>query len=249
MGTDRASERALGVTEQLAFQQLLRQRATVDGDEGTRGARAGVVDGLGHQLLARTGRAGDQHADIGCRHHARLLENLLHLRGASDDASAPGIVTLLYGRRLGQRLIDGGEQLVLVDRLGQEAEHALTGGTDGIRDGAVCGQQDDGHARLTLLQLTEQGHAIHFIHAQVGQDQVWTCGFETAERLAATAGRRDLEATAFETHAEQLEQARIIIDEQNMRLCVFHTNSPCDTRGPGTSTSGPHSLASCNRGD
>ena len=48
--------------EQLAFQQRLRQRRAVQRHERAAGARAGVVDRLGHQFLAGAALAGDQHA-------------------------------------------------------------------------------------------------------------------------------------------------------------------------------------------
>ena len=59
-----AGEGALLVAEQLAFQQLGRDGAAVDGDERPLPARAGVVDGAGRELLAGARLAEDQHAGI-----------------------------------------------------------------------------------------------------------------------------------------------------------------------------------------
>src|SRR5690606_14789546 len=61
---DRAGERALLVTEQLAFQQLGRNGAAIDRDERPLPARARIVNRTRDQLLARARLAENQHARI-----------------------------------------------------------------------------------------------------------------------------------------------------------------------------------------
>src|SRR6185312_11921958 len=51
-------ERALLVAEQLRFQQVSRNGGCVEGNEGFAGARTVVVQGAGHELLARAGLPG-----------------------------------------------------------------------------------------------------------------------------------------------------------------------------------------------
>ena len=53
----RPGEGALLVAEQLALQQRLRDGGTVEGQERRLGPRAVLVDGAGHQLLARAALA------------------------------------------------------------------------------------------------------------------------------------------------------------------------------------------------
>ena len=219
----RAGEGALGVPEQLAFQQLLGQRAAVDRHEGLVGASARLMDGVGQQFLARAGGPGDQHADIRGRHHARLLEDALHLRAAGDDLGTPGIVAGPVGaRRLCHGFLDGGEQLVAVHRLGEKAEHPLARGAHRIRDGAVRGENDHRHARRTALQFVKQRHAVHFVHAQVGEHQVGAVLGQAVQCLASALGGGHAVASAFQAHAQQLEQAGVVIDQQNMRGGVLH---------------------------
>jgi hypothetical protein len=64
---------ALGVPEQLAFDQRLRQGRAVDGDERTF-APAGPVDGLGIDLLAHAGLATQQQVQIRLRQLPHLLD-------------------------------------------------------------------------------------------------------------------------------------------------------------------------------
>ena len=64
---DRAGEGAPHVAEQLGLEQLLGDRAAVDGHEQALGAPAVVVDRAGDQLLAGAALAGDQHGAVRCR--------------------------------------------------------------------------------------------------------------------------------------------------------------------------------------
>jgi hypothetical protein len=56
-----AGEGTALMSEEFGFDKLLGKRCAVDGDEGLRGARALVVERAGHQLLAGSGFAQDQH--------------------------------------------------------------------------------------------------------------------------------------------------------------------------------------------
>ena len=214
---DRAGEGAASVTEQLALQQLLRQRAAVDRHERLVGTRAGLVHGVGEKLLACTTGAGHQHADIGGGDHVGLFENALHLRAAGNDLRTPRFPALASrGRSLLERFVDRFEQFVAIDRLGQEAEHALSRGADGIRNRTVGGENDHRDARHPPLQLVEQGQTIHFVHAQIGQHQIRRGLFDVGQRFATALRRGHPEAAAFQAHAQQLEQAGVVVDQENV---------------------------------
>ena len=172
------------------------------------------MNGVGQQLLAATAGTGDQDADVRPRHHARLLEHTLHVRTAGDDGGAPVVVAVAGGAwRLTQGILDGGKQFIAIHGLGQEAEHPLARGADRIGNRSVGGQDDDRQARREFLQLVEQRHAIHFIHAQVGEHQVRACPAQAIQCLAPTFGRGDPIATALQTHPQQLEQAGVVIHQ------------------------------------
>ena len=80
-----AGERALLVAEQLALDQLARDRRHIDGDERAALAPAEIVQRLGDQLLARAGLAGDQDGQVGIHQPRDDAVDLLHRRGATDD--------------------------------------------------------------------------------------------------------------------------------------------------------------------
>src|SRR5690606_39588975 len=65
--SDLAREAALDVAEQLGFEQALRQRAAVDGDERLGLPLGECVDVAGEDLLAGAALAGDEHRRVGGR--------------------------------------------------------------------------------------------------------------------------------------------------------------------------------------
>ena len=134
-------------------------------------ARARAMDRARQQLLARAALAGDEHARIGAGHHVRLRELLFHRGAARDDLRAPVFVG---GAEAGdaQRLLHLVEQLLLVDRLGEEAERAHLRGLHRIGNRAVRGEDDDLQSGPAVLQLLQQPDAVHLVHAQVGDDEV-----------------------------------------------------------------------------
>jgi len=141
LALDRASEGAALVAEQLALQEILRDGAAVDCDEGVRGAWAARVDRPRHQLLAGACLALDQHRDVGGGHALDEVQDLLHLGSLRDDAAdrleafdlhlegrvlapQPGLLRrlldeqlqLLHGRRFGEVVV--GAELHGLDRRG-----------------------------------------------------------------------------------------------------------------------------------
>src|SRR6476659_8439587 len=69
-------ERALLMAEQLALDQLGRNRGAIHFHERTRGKRAFAMDVGSEQLLAGPRLSRQQDADVGSRHLGRLLHGL-----------------------------------------------------------------------------------------------------------------------------------------------------------------------------
>src|SRR5439155_14392467 len=97
---DRAGERPLGVAEQLALEQVLGDGPTVDRHELAVLARAAPVDLAGDQLLAGSGLAGDQDADVGARHLVDLAEDVPHRVAGADDVAVRMLFEALLERPL-----------------------------------------------------------------------------------------------------------------------------------------------------
>jgi len=85
----RAGERAALVTEEDAFDELLGDRAAIDGDEGTARTLAFALDGACDQLLADAALALDEDRDLRFGGALAEADHLLH-RGAFRDQILEG---------------------------------------------------------------------------------------------------------------------------------------------------------------
>ena len=116
----RAGEGTALVTEQLAFQQVFRNRCRVDGDERPVGARRVLVQRARYQLLARTRLAGDHHRHHALAQAANGAEHVLHRGRLAEHFGRFGHA--LFGDFLALALFDGAadqfNSLEQVKRLG-----------------------------------------------------------------------------------------------------------------------------------
>jgi len=90
LGTDRAGERALFVTEQLGLEDLPRQGAAVNRHERPRAARRVLVDRAGDELLAGPALAQDQHRRIGRGHAIDDSQDLVHPGALGQETTERG---------------------------------------------------------------------------------------------------------------------------------------------------------------
>ncbi len=97
---NRAGERALLVAEQLRLHELGRDGGAVDLDERAARALAVLVNGAGHQLLARPALAVNQHVRIGGRDQAHQLKQPSHPRAGRDDVGKAGMMLDLLAKAL-----------------------------------------------------------------------------------------------------------------------------------------------------
>ena len=216
-----AGEGAFFMAEQFGLEQVFGHRTAVDGDEWHVFSWAGLVDRARQQVLAGAGFAGDQYPCIGLGDQQRLLQAFFHRRAAGDDVAVP---VLRGAAQAGDfhRPGDIAEQLGLVDRLGQEGEGAELGGFDGIGNGAVGGDQDNHQSGPALLQFLKQADPIHVVHAQVGNHQVGPETGADRQRAVAAGHRFDVIAFGLQPYGQQLEQAGVVIDEQDFAFACRH---------------------------
>ena len=163
-----AGEAALHVAEQLALEQGLGQRRAVHRDERLVLARAAVVDGAGHQLLAGAALALDEHGGAGVADRLHQLEDRAHLGRLADEVlelaldaelllqDAGAVLQLLALERLG----DGEAHLVdVLEGLGQVVVGAGLHRLDRRLHRGEGGHHDHLHVRPGLLDGPEQVHA------------------------------------------------------------------------------------------
>ena len=105
---DGPGERPADVAEELAFQEVLGQRAAVDANERAAAARTEPVDRLGDQLLARARLAQQQHRGVRLGHLPREAVDVLHRRAGADQTGdrRAGVGSGDGGRRSGHVLLN-----------------------------------------------------------------------------------------------------------------------------------------------
>src|SRR5215204_1081343 len=198
----RAGERAFLVAEDFALEQRLGNRRAVDRDERERGARTELVDRLGHELLAGTRLAPDQHRRA---RRGRLFDDAVNAADARAVADDPAEASLLA--QLPPQLLHLAQRLLPLDRLlqkdpqsrgvdgfAQVIVRALLDRLDGGFDGALCGQQDERDVRQLILERAQQFQAAHPRHDQVRHDDRGTEGRHLLQRFLAVDRFIGLEA-------------------------------------------------------
>ena len=212
-------EGALLVAEQLALDQLARDRRHVDGHEGAVAALGVVVQHARHQLLAGAGFARDHHGEVGAREAGERAVDLLHRRRAADEgqivAVGLGAGQLLAPAGLGQRAADDGDQLVEVEGLGQVLVGALLGRRQGRHQRVLGAHDDDGQVGPQLLDARDQVEGVLVGHHHVGDDDVALALRDPAPQGGRVAGGARGIARARQRLVEHRADRGVVVCDQD----------------------------------
>jgi hypothetical protein len=156
---DGAGERALLVAEELALDQIARDRGAVHADERLVLARAVLVERARDELLAGAALARDEHRARRVRDLLDDLIDLRHRRGLPDEPVAARLARLGADVALAQLarargLSDHVLELALLERL-LMVERAELQRLDRRADGAVRGDQITGTSGKRVVVLEE----------------------------------------------------------------------------------------------
>ena len=129
---DRAGERALLVTEQLALEERLGQRRAVDATRTGLLARRAIVDRPRHHLLADAGLAEQEHADRADRDPIDDAMQLLH--GVVVDHEARSVAARRRGGRRGGPRLEHDHDVAEVERVTGRERDPLVRGEPAVAD-------------------------------------------------------------------------------------------------------------------
>ncbi len=197
----RAGEGALLMAEELAFQNLRRERRAMHGDELGGGPAAEMVDGAGRELLAGAAFPLDEHGGACGRHLLDGFEDGLERVGFADDAlDGEFLPDLLLERGVfllqmaaAQGAFDEQLHLVEIQRLGDEmvgpAPHRLH-----RRVHAAVGGHHDADGRLRQSKrLLQQLHAVVLAESEIGEHHVYLVMAQMLQRLGRVRGHITVE--------------------------------------------------------
>ena len=217
-----AGERSLFVTEQLAFEQIFRNRRAVDGQERPLAEAAVMVNRARDQLLAGAAFAGDEGGGVGGRELADELEYILHRLAAANDAQ---IVILRFQQRLiGNDLFHvtrgfepGGNKLFQfrhIKRLEQIIVSAQFHRFDGRLCRAVSGHHDHGKFGVRLTNPAQCLQAVHSSQTHIHDDQVGPDPRDQLQPFFAAGGGAQFNLRQIKNPAERILHVRFVIDQQ-----------------------------------
>ena len=228
---DRAGEGAATVPEELAVEQGVRDRPAVERDEGPLGAGAAPMDAAGDELLTGAALAADEDGGRVLRHGVDGLVHFEHRRAATDDGTEalgamdlgaqPAVLALEVGDV--QDLAERHQELVGIAGLHEVVPGAELHGFDGCLGAAVPGQDDHrgceqaavAARRYVPLQATQQLHAVHHGHVEVGDHDLERAGAELRQRFLSVDGHLHRVALALEDLRQGACHVGLVLDEQH----------------------------------
>ncbi len=226
-------ERTLHVTEQLAFEQVLRQRSTGDFHEGLIAAVGLLVNRSGGHGFAGAALAENQHGGFRVGHTFDEVEHLEHFIIVPDDVlHAEPLIELGFERfvffddaTLTDRPLDGELEFFVDHGFCEVIEGPEPNRFDGTFDGSVTGQQNHCGLWLFFDGPFEKVKAIG-----VGQVDIANDGFETEVPHAVDGVFAGGCGFGAMTETPQIishcfDDMTVVIDDQQRTLGVFHGES------------------------
>ena len=219
----RIGEGAALVSEELALQQLLRQRRAGDIHERPRRPIARVVNDLGQEVLAGPALAGEQHgrrrSDRDAGDHvpkagdrrrgpddALQAVRLGRVRPELPDlASQPGRLECAFYRR---------RDVIQIERLVGEVVRPELHRLDGGLDAGVGREQDHQDVLIELLHLAQYRHAVGVGQPVIKENEIDAFG-ELLERGFPGLGFEDVVAFRLEALAERPANEGFVVDDQD----------------------------------
>ena len=184
-------------------------------------ARAGGVDGLGHQLLAGAALAGDEHGFRGGGDLGNPRPQGLHPRTRADHLrrlAGPRRLRaggLLQKPAVANRLCHQPLDLIHVEGLLDVIEGPVPHRLDRRVDGGVGGDHDHLGPVAALLELNDELQPAHPRHLQVGDDAIVALLLDDLQGLAGARAAGDAVAGLAEDVGHRLAGLAVVVDDQH----------------------------------
>src|SRR5687768_1283207 len=218
----RAGEGAADVSEELALEQLLRNRGAVDRGEGLFPPRAHPMDGPGDDLLAGAALAGQQYGRRVCGDAARELDQVPHGPALRDEQVASPLRAQRGAQRVDLtaeplallRLLDGERDFIGAERLGEIVVRALAHRLERRILPAVRTHHDHERAAAFGAEAPQEGEPVHLRHPDVAEDHVERPGPGPCEGQDRVSFRFDLVPRLGEQKAQRLTECGVVVYDE-----------------------------------
>src|SRR3990172_1845853 len=180
------------------------------------------MDGAREEFLARPALAVDQHRRVGRRHLLYLVHDLLHLATLSDYLRKAELFSKLFFQeyvfgchaRSVERPLDQHEQMVGVERFGQEVIGPLLYRLDRGLDRTERGHHDHRQKRVVLLHRLQHLETVLLRKLEVRQHQTDALIGELPDAFGAVFGRGHLVAFSLQGLLQHVEHAFLVFDNE-----------------------------------
>ena len=216
-------ERTPHMAEQFTLQNVLAERRAVESHEGLALAGAVLVDGLGHEFLARARLPLDQHRGIGWSDPLEPLDQSQHLRTRSDDALEAELLVepavefeiLPLETNASRGLLDSRPEVGEIKRFLQVGKRPLLHRGDRRGDGAVAGHHDHLGLGRRSLRTRQDFETTDVVHHQIRDHDVERFLLDLPGPLRAAAHHHDLivEPTQHLAHGAGVDD--VVVDNQH----------------------------------
>jgi len=150
------------------------------------------------------------------------IEHLLHLVVASDDlAETEALVELcperfvfLYDASLAERPFDGEGEFVLDQGLGEIVESSEANGFDGVFDGPVACQEDDGRLGGVFRGPLEEIESVVIGEMDVANDDIELPFLHAIQGVLAGRGGFGLQTAGTKKLGHRLTKREIVVYQQ-----------------------------------
>ena len=140
------------------------------------------------------------------------------MSSARQSSSVPGGRRAREPHRLGHRV----EQHLGLEGLGQERKDAAARRRHRLGDRAVRGQDHHRQRGRVAVDGVEQRHAVHALHAQVGDHHLRARHRQGRQRRLARLHRGHRVARGRKPHRDQLQQVLVVVDQQDRSAFACH---------------------------
>jgi hypothetical protein len=212
-----AGKGSLLMAEEFAFHEFVGDGGAVDLDEGAGGEGRVGVDVSGEELLAGAGLTHEEDADIAFGGQSGLFDDALEGGGGAQHTGAADLLFEAFiffpEDELVEGVADSEENAVAVERFFEEVVGAGVDGLDGVGDGAVSGDHDDGGGEIGGAEFAEEIKAGGVGKADIEEEEG---DLFTALGAAAGGGGGeggDGKAFAFEDEAEGEADIGLIVND------------------------------------
>lgn len=215
------------VPEEFAFDEVFRDGAAVEGDEGFRSTGPVVVDGAGSEFLAGAGFAQDHDGGGGGGDGIEEVEHLAHGRRGSGDvreaAAVGGLAAQAHYFDLEAVFLigppgDGGEHLEVTQAgfLDEVVGRAGPHGGDGELLVAHAGDENKGQVGPIAADLLKKFDASESGQVVVREDDVEFGARQQVQRMLGGGGVGGLDALGFQFKPGKFGVLGVVFNDQNM---------------------------------